>query len=289
MKGALFPPASMRRLLPEQKRRAAPWIVGLMTFVSLVVGAAGLAVLGAVSDLSMSAAGRWSLQVTGTPADAARAEALLRASPAVERIDRVPEAELRRTLGAWLGPAADQLDLPLPVIAEVSLGEAGDGRALARSLAREVPAARLTPYSAELAPMLATLRGLAFLVAGLLIVLAAALAGAVTLAARATLDANRATLDVLHGIGATDGQLLSLVQRRIALDVLAGSGAGALAAVAVLVAALIPARGLLGGWAGGPALAASGLAVLALLPLVQAALATLVARRALQQALAQGV
>jgi hypothetical protein len=55
-----------------------------------------------------------------------------------------------------------------------------------------------------------------------------------------------------------------------------------------MVAALIPARGLLGGWAGGPTLAVSGLVLLALLPLVQAVLATLVARRALQQALADG-
>ncbi len=287
MKGALFPPASMRRLLPEQKRRAAPWIVGLMTFVSLVVGVAGLAVLGAVSDLSSSAAGRWSLQVTGTPADAARAEALLRSTPGVTQVARVPDAELRRTLQAWLGPAAQQLDLPLPVLAEVSV--ASGGEVLGARLAREVPNARLTPYSAELAPLLDTLRGLAVLVAGLLIVLAAALAGAVTLAARATLDTNRSTLDVLHGIGATDAQLLSLVQRRIALDVLTGSAAGALAAVVVLVAALIPARGLLGGAAGAPALAAGGLTLLALLPLLQAVLATLVARRALQQALAQGL
>jgi cell division transport system permease protein len=287
VKGALFPPASMRRLLPEQKRRAAPWIVGLMTFVSLVVGVAGLAVLGAVSDLSSSAAGRWSLQVTGTPADAARAEALLRSTPGVTQVARVPDAELRRTLQAWLGPAAQQLDLPLPVLAEVSV--ASGGEVLGARLAREVPNARLTPYSAELAPLLDTLRGLAVLVAGLLIVLAAALAGAVTLAARATLDTNRSTLDVLHGIGATDAQLLSLVQRRIALDVLTGSAAGALAAVVVLVAALIPARGLLGGAAGAPALAAGGLTLLALLPLLQAVLATLVARRALQQALAQGL
>ena len=287
MKGALFPPASMRRLLPEQKRRAAPWIVGLMTFVSLVVGVAGLAVLGAVSDLSSSAAGRWSLQVTGTLADAARAEALLRSTPGVTQVARVPDAELRRTLQAWLGPAAQQLDLPLPVLAEVSV--ASGGEVLAARLAREVPNARLTPYSAELAPLLDTLRGLAVLVAGLLIVLAAALAGAVTLAARATLDTNRSTLDVLHGIGATDTQLLSLVQRRIALDVLTGSAAGVLAAVVVLVAALIPARSLLGGAAGAPALAAGGLTLLALLPLLQAVLATLVARRALQQALAQGL
>jgi cell division transport system permease protein len=259
-----------------------------MTFVSLIVGVAGLAVLGAVSDLSASAKGSWSLQVTGTPADAARAEALLRASGTVEGIERVSEAELRQTLGQWLGPAADQLDLPLPVLAQISMKQEGDGAALAARVAREVPTARLTPYAKELAPLLATLRSLALLVAGLLSVLAAALAGAVALAARATLDANRATLDVLHGIGATDKQLLSLVQRRIALDVLAGSLGGALAAALMLVLALIPAQRLLSGGLGGPALAASGLAALALLPLLQAVLATLVARRALAQALAEG-
>jgi cell division transport system permease protein len=288
MKAELFPPASLRRLLPDQKRRAAPWIVGLMTFVSLIVGVAGLAVLGAVSDLSSSAAGRWSLQVTGTTAEGARAEALLRAAPGVQRIERVPETELRQTLRQWLGPSAEQLELPLPLLATVGLKPGADGPALASRLAREVPSARLTPYSAELAPLLATLRSLAMLVAGLLLILAAALAGAVTLAARATLDANRTTLDVLHGIGATDGQLLSLVQRRIAIDVLAGSAIGAAMAATVLIAALVPARGLLGGWAGGPALAASGLALLALLPIVQAILATLVARRALKTALAEG-
>lgn len=288
MKSALFPPASLRRLLPDQKRRAAPWIVGLMTFVSLIVGVAGLSVLSAVSDLSASAAGRWSLQVTGTPAEGARAEAMLRAAPAVDRLERVPEAELRETLGQWLGPAAERLELPLPLLATVTLRPSADGADLASRLASQVPSARLTPYSAELGPLLATLRSLAWLVAGLLIVLSAALAGAVTLAARATLDVNRATLDVLHGIGATDRQLLSLVQRRIALDVLVGSAIGAVVAGAVLVAALIPARALLGGWAGGPALAAGGLALLMLLPVLQAILATLVARRALMAAWADG-
>lgn len=286
MIAAYFPPASMRRLLPTQRKRSAPWIVGLMTFVSLVVGVAGLAVLGAVSDLSAAAEGRWSLQVTGTPADAARAEQLLGQSGAVLEVQRVPESELRDTLKQWLGPSATQLDLPLPTLAQVQLRLGADGAALASRIEREVPAARLTPYARELAPLLGTLRGLAFLVAGLLIVLAAALAGAVTLAARATLDANRATLDVLHGIGATDQQLLALVQRRIAIDAIIGSLGGAAAAFLVLIAALVPARGLLGGWAGAPALAASGLAFLALLPLVQAVLATLVARRALAQALA---
>lgn len=288
MRAALFPPAAMRRLLPDQRRRAAPWIVGLMTFVSLVVAVAGLAVLGAISDLSSAAQGRWSLQVTGTPAEAMRAEAMLRTSGIATRIERVPETELRQTLGQWLGPSADRLELPLPALAEVQLREGADGAALASRIEQAVPSARFTPYARELAPLLGTLRSLAMLVAGLLLVLAAALAGAVALAARATLDANRATLDVLHGIGATDRQLLSLVQRRIAIDAFAGSLGGAAAAALVVLAALVPARGLLGGWAGAPALAAGSLAMLALLPLVQAGLATVVARLALRKAWAEG-
>lgn len=286
MRGWLPPAPAMRKLLPDQRKRAAPWIIGLMTFVSLVVGALGVSVLGAVSDLEGAAQGRWSLQVTGTPAEAARAEALLRASPDVSAIAPVPQAELRRTLRQWLGPAAETLDLPLPALADISLKPGADGARLARDLGAEVPSARLAPYATELKPLLATLRGLALLVTGLLIVLAAAMAAAVALATRATLDSNRATLEVLHGIGATDTQLVGLVQRRIALDALGGSLAGALAAALVLGIALVPARDLLAGWGGAPLLSPSQIALLALLPLAQAALATLVARRALRRALA---
>ncbi|GAA4031660.1 hypothetical protein GCM10022281_09030 [Sphingomonas rosea] len=281
-----MPPPAMRRLLPEQRRRSAPWIVGLMTFVSLIVGAAGVAVIAGVSDLRADAANRWSLQVTGTPSDALRAQALLRGDPAVASLTPVPEADLRRTLRQWLGPAADALDLPLPSLADVTLRDGAAGAALATRVESVVPSARLTSYGAELRPLLATLQGLAALAAGLLLVLAGALAAAVTLAARSSLDTNRATLEVLHGVGATDQQLLAIVQRRIALDALIGSLAGAAAATLILLLALIPARGLLAGWSGGAALPLGGIALLALLPLAQALLATAVARRALRQSLA---
>lgn len=282
----LFPPPSFRRLLPDQKRRAAPWIVGLMTFVSLIVSAAGLGILGAVADLRQASAGRWSLQVSGTPADGARARALLSAAPEVATVTIVPEADVRTTLRDWLGPAADSLDLPLPTLADVALREGAGGERLARRLQQAVPSARLTPYSAELGPLLGSLRGLSALVLGLMLVLAAALAAAVTLAARATLDANRATLDVFHGIGATDAQLLALVQRRIALDAFLGGLAGGIAAALVLALAMIPARNFLGQLGGAGLLGPIDLLLLALLPFLQAGFATLVARRALKQALA---
>jgi cell division transport system permease protein len=282
----LLPPPSLRRLLPDQKKRVAPWIVGLMTFVSLIVGAVGLGVLGAVSDLRDASEGRWSLQVTGVAADAARARAWLSAAPEVTSVEPVPEAEVRRTLSDWLGPAAGTLDLPLPALADVTLGEGKDGDALAQRLEKAVPTARLTPYSAEMAPLLGSLRALSILVLGLLLVLGLAMAAAVTLAARATLETNRSTLDVFHGIGATDAQLLSLLQRRIAIDALLGGALGGLSAALVLALALVPARSFLGELGGPGLLGTSDLLLLFLLPLLQALLATMVARRALRKALA---
>jgi cell division transport system permease protein len=284
--GWLVPPPSLRRLLPDQKRRAAPWIVGLMTFVSLIVGAAGLAVLAAVSDLRSASEGRWSLQVSGVAADGTRAHALLAAAPEVESIAPVPEAEVRETLSDWLGPAAETLDLPLPALADVALRDGADGSALAARIEAAVPSARLTHYSAELAPLLGSLEALSFLVLGLLAVLGLAMAAAVTLAARATLEANRTTLDVFHGIGATDAQLLSLLQRRIALDALLGGAAGGLAAALVLALALVPARSFLGELGGAGLLGTGEFLLLLLLPILQALLATVVARRALRKALA---
>lgn len=289
MKAMLLPPPSMRRLLPDQKRRVAPWIVGLMTFVSLIVGAAGVGLIGAVRDLQEGAEGRWSLQVTGTAADAQRARQLLARAPEVAAVSPVPEAEVRGTLSAWLGPAAQTLDLPLPALADVTLRDGASGEAVAGKLKAEVPSAQMTPFARDLGPLLASLRGLAGLVIGLLLVLALALAAAVTLAARGTLEANRTTLDIFHGIGATDEQLLALVQRRIALDALIGGATGGLLAAIVLTVALIPARNLLSGLGQGSFLTITELLLLLLVPLAQAMLATLVARHALKKALADAL
>ena len=69
--------------------------------------------------------------------------------------------------------------------------------------------------------------GVAF---GLVLLLSAAAAAAVVLAARGALDTHRFTIEVMHGIGATDLQVTHLFQRKIAIDALIGSLAGALAA-----------------------------------------------------------
>jgi cell division transport system permease protein len=109
------------------------------------------------------------------------------------------------------------------------------------------------------------------------------------LAARGALDTNRATIEVMHGVGATDDQIARLFQRKIALDSLTGglAGAGAAGIILLLIA---------GGravWfddlAGGPLLDAGDLLFLAALPLIGAAVATVVARLAVLRALRESL
>ena len=128
---------------------------------------------------------------------------------------------------------------------------------------------------------MATLQWIAF---GLVILLSAAAAAAIVLAARGALDTHRFTIEVMHGIGATDVQLTHLFQRKIAIDALVGSIAGALAGALVLLL-LASGASFAGELTGGATLSAGDLLVLALLPFLLTALATWVARMAVLAAL----
>jgi cell division transport system permease protein len=92
----------------------------------------------------------------------------------------------------------------------------------------------------------------------------------------------------MHGIGATDGQVTNLFQRKIAIDALVGSLAGAVAAALVLLG-LTAGASFAGELTGGATLSAGNLILLALLPIALTALATWVARTAVLAALRQAL
>jgi cell division transport system permease protein len=133
-------------------------------------------------------------------------------------------------------------------------------------------------------PLLHSLRLLQWVALGLVLLLSAAASAAVVLAARGALDTHRFTIEVMHGIGATDVQVTRLFQRKIAIDALVGSIAGALAAGLVLLT-LSAGAAFAGELTGGATLSGWDLLILAILPLALAALATVVARAAVLAAL----
>ena len=274
-----------RRLIPSSGVRGpVPLLIAIMTFVMVVVAAAGLALGNAGSVIKAGVENRYSIQIADGSGKAEQAIAAARAEPQVARVEQVPPADLRRTLERWLGPTASEADLPLPVIIDIDLKPGADPAAIGARIGRAVPGAHFVAHRNSLAPLLDALNGSTMLAFGLVLLIALASAAAIVLAARGALDTHRGTIEVMHGIGATDDQVARLFLSRIAVDALLGGLAGA-AVAGLILATIIGGASLATSLAGAPPLSWGDAAVLALLPLAVALLATLVARAALLRAL----
>ena len=281
----LFVPEADRRLIPASGVRGpVPLLIAIMTFVMVVVAAAGLALGNTASVVKAGVDNRYSIQIADGSAKASAAITAARAMPGVSRVAQVPPEELRSTLERWLGPAGAEADLPLPVIVDIDLAPGADAAALGKQIERAAPGARFVAHRTSLAPLLDALRGLTLLAFGLVLLIALASAAAIVLAARGALDTHRATIEVMHGIGATDDQVATLFLRQIAVDALFG-GIGGAAIAGLILAAILGGASFATSLAGAPPIDWSDAAMLALLPLAVALLATLVARGALVRAL----
>jgi cell division transport system permease protein len=259
-------------------------VIAIMTFAIMIVAAAGLALAETAGVVAAGAEARYSVQIPDGERNLAAAVRAVGAAPGVAKVEPVPEREMRRTLERWLGPAGASADLPIPALISFEARPGLDLAALERRVQAAAPGARLIAHGDTLAPLLRSLRALQWLAFGLVVLLASACAAAVVLAARGALDTHRFTIDVMHGIGATDLQVTHLFQRKIAIDALIGSLAGAVAAALVLLA-LAAGAAFAGELMGGATLGGLDLAVLLLIPFALTALATWVARAAVLAAL----
>ena len=276
-----------RRLLPGGTLRGpTPYVIAIMTFAMMIVAAAGLALANAAGIVAGAVENRYVLQLPdGGGGKLEAAVRAARATPGVAGVEAVPEAEMRRTLEKWLGPAGLGEDLPVPALVHLELAPGAQLDRVSAALARAVPGARFIAEQATVQPLLGSLNALRWLAIALVLLMALATSAAVVLAARGALDTHRSTIEIMHGIGATDQQVALLFQRKIALDAMVGALAGGL--VAALALLLIGGGGMAmaSDLAGGPPLRGSDFILLALLPVAAVVLATLVARFAVLGAL----
>jgi cell division transport system permease protein len=280
----LFASPSEGRLLGEGRLRGpTAWVIAIMSFSIVVIAAAGLALASTAGTLSEAIASRYSVEL---PAGG-NAEALLnavRSARGVTSADAVPEREMRATLERWLGPAAQSPDLPVPALINFDIAQGANLAAIQQKVRAVAPEATVSAHREAVAPLLHSLRVLQWVAFGLVLLLSAAASAAVVLAARGALENHRFTIEVMHGIGATDQQVTSLFQRKIAIDALVGSIAGAAAAGLVLLM-LSAGASFAGELTGGATLSGWDLLILFLLPLALTVLATWVARLAVLAAL----
>jgi cell division transport system permease protein len=282
---SLFATDAEKRLIPSSGMRGpVPLLIAIMTFVIVVVAAAGLALANTASVLKAGVENRYSIQIADGAAKAPAALAAARKIPGIIRVKQVAPEDLRRTLERWLGPAASEADLPMPAIIDIDLRPGIDASRVESAIESSVPGARFIAHRSSLEPLLKALQGLTLLALGLVLLIALASAAAIVLAARGALDTHRATIDVMHGIGAEDEQLVRLFVRQIAIDALSGGVAGA-AAAGLVIALIIGGAGYATLLSGSPPLDWNDALMLALLPIAIALLATQVARSALMRAL----
>lgn len=285
----LFAPGAQRRLLGGGKMRGpTAWVVAIMSFSIMIIAAAGFALANTAGLLSSAIEARYSVQVPGGGSNLPATLQAVRSAPGVTTVEAVPESEMRRTLERWLGSAADSDDLPVPALINFDLRQGTDVNLVARRVTAVAPGATVTAHHEAVEPLLHSLHVLQWVALGLVLLLTAAACSAVVLAARGALDTHRSTIEVMHGIGATDAQVTALFQRKIAVDALIGSVAGAIAAALVLLL-LTTGAAFAGELTGGATLSGLDLAVLALLPFALTVLATWVARTAVLAALRQAL
>ena len=286
MLGMIAATPAERRLIPGGRLQGpTPYVIAIMMFVMVVIGAAGLALLGSARVVAAGVQNRYSVEIADGASKAAAATQILTTTPGVTSIRPVSEQVMRDILARWLGPDGATADLPLPAMIDVDLAPNADAAAIARRVEQAVPGARFVAHQESLGPVLRAVRALSWLALILVLLIALATAAAVVLAARGTLDTHRSTIDVLHGIGATDDQVARLFQRKIALDALTGGTAGAVLAGVVLLLIAGGGSHWLADLTGGPLLGTGDILLLASLPILATILATLVARLAIMKAL----
>jgi cell division transport system permease protein len=281
MLGWLFASPSERRLLPGGRFRGpTPFVIAIMTFAMMTVAAAGLALSNAAGLVVQGIENRYAVQLPAGSGALPQALAAARSAPGVRQAEPVPEAEMRKTLERWMGPAGLDAELPVPALVTLDVAEGADLQAIAARVEAAAPGARFIAHRETLEPVLRAIRVLKWLALALVALMGAATSAAVVLAARGALDTHRSTIEVMHGVGATDLQVTHLFQRKIALDSLAGGLVGAVAAALVLLLLAGGGAAFAGDLMGTTPLRGRDLALLALLPLVLVVLATWVARLA---------
>jgi cell division transport system permease protein len=261
-----------------------PWVIAIMSFSIMLIAASGLALASTAALVGRSIEARYTLQVPGGGANLGKLVEAVRATPGVTSIEAVPERDMRQTLERWLGPEAQSAELPVPALIDFDATTGVKLSPLEQRARAIAPGARIVAHRDSVGPLLHSLRLLQWVAFGLVLLLSIAAAAAVVLAARGALDTHRFTIEVMHGIGATDIQVTHLFQRKILIDALAGSLAGAFAAALVLLL-LASGAALAGELTGGATLGPVDLAVLALLPFALTILATWVARTAVLRSL----
>lgn len=283
-------------LLPKGRLTGPmPWVIAIMMFLTVLVSAAGLALDAAAHALGEQVSDRITVQVAEADAEirdraVRRIVSILRNTEGASNVAVVPQDRLSAQLAPWLGTDLAIGDIPVPALIDADFEASRNDRdariaALDEAVKAVNKSARVEPHARYLAPLARLVSTIGYLAFGLVALMALATGAVVVLAARGAHATHRATIDIMHLLGATDGQVISLFQRRMVLDAAFGAAVGAGIALVVILLLGQALNAVTSDLVRSASLPMTAWVLLLLLPLAGVALSWLAARVTLRQAL----
>lgn len=271
--------------------RFLPWLIAFMVFLAVLALAGVLAVDEAVGKWGAGAKGTLTVQIAPADGPVEKAERedarriaetlkVLRTQPEVEKAEAIGRDRMLTLLEPWLGDAATTADLPLPNLIDVRVapGATLDIAALSRRLESNVPGVSVDDHRVWLDKLVRLVRGIEILAAVVLGLIFLATIGTVVFATHTGLAIHRGAIEVLHLIGAQDRYIAwQFAWRALVLGLRGGVFGLALAVPTLMLLGWLASR-IEAGLLPDLTLTAIEWAVLALLPILVAAIAMTTAR-----------
>ncbi len=225
----------------DQSTRFLPWIVALMVLLAALAAAAALIVQRAADTWDNGLSGRMTVQIPAEDSDVAAAQSaailtMLRATPGVISAEPLAAAAVAALLEPWLGDAAGDTDLPVPLLIDVELtpGARLDSTTLATRLSEVASGVAIDDHRVWLSGLidLARIVELAALLVVVLIGFSAV--ATVIFATRSGFAVHYDIIELLHFMGARDSYVAAQFQGQAMRQGLRGGLLGAITAAALL-------------------------------------------------------
>jgi cell division transport system permease protein len=282
----------------DASRHFVPLIVAVMVYLATLALAGSMSVGGTVDQWRDAVRGSMTVQLPGRPGGQESPEAVanieaitdaLLATPGVASAAALPVSDIQALLEPWLGDADLPADLPVPVLIDVTLddGVSLDPKGLAQHLAVIVPGVQVSDSGASLERLVRLARSVQW-VAGIIVALVGSAATAIIIfATRAGMSAHRKTIELLHLIGAHDSYIARQFQYRLLFLSLIGGVLGLVFGTATLIVITLLSSQVQASLVPRLSLTASHWAILAMLPILGTAVATVTARMTVSRSLRQ--
>ena len=269
----------------DSGRLFLPWMSMLMSFIAVLILAAGMSTYTAITGWQRVVSGSMTVQIPtytadGTPRPDVSREiettlTLLRSSDGVMGATVLNETQMADLMTPWLGGDAVLAELPVPKLIDVSVDpdHYPDLARLKTDLATSVPAAVLDSHRMQLAPLFKLSDGIVKLIGFILILLALTASFTVVYITRSGLSVHEHIISLTPLMGANDWFIVRQYAVRNFMLTLMGGAFGFLLTVPIMAGVSFFIRGATLDFIVNPVLSGGQWVVLMCVPVVLAVLA----------------